>query len=307
MRYAYVTFLMRGDSYLPGALVLAYALKMQSQQDCICLVTHDVSHEARKALHVLYDAVIPIDALQLEKTATGGRSDRKILPTRFQALRLCKNGGLGKAYDKIILLDADVLPLCDYDSLFRLNTPAGILMENKNACYSHASENTDKWNWHTLYDPICPHGTRIPAQFTNRVLHDPSNMGVNAGLWVLAPSMPEYEAILHALPQVAHLAAIFPWPEQQLATLLWSGRWTNVDIRYNSIGGYPRAEVLKGIHYAGVKPWQWKHRSIKLYSRFADFKLWYTYYNAMYVSHKAFRNRPALVRLWKFIVSQTPF
>ncbi|MCL2198083.1 MAG: hypothetical protein FWB80_04090 [Defluviitaleaceae bacterium] len=295
MRYAYVTFIMRGDGYLPGALVLAYALKMQTTIDCVCLVTDDVSEKAKQALRVLYDEVITIDELRFNKTAVGGRSDRKILPTRFQALRLCD-------YDKIILLDADVLPLHSYDSLFQLDTPAGILMENKTDCYSNGTKNLQKWSWHTLYEPLCPHGKKIPKEITDRVKQNPHNMGVNSGLWVLAPSTEEYSTLRHALnnPSITKYTDKFLWPEMQMATMLWSGRWTNIDIRYCSIGGYPRIDVLWGIHYAGLKPWQRNHRSVSHYAKFPDFRLWYNFYNAMYLNHAEFRIIPSLNKLWQF-------
>jgi glycogenin glucosyltransferase len=280
---------MRGDAYLPGALVLGYALKMQSKINSVCLVTNDISEKAKYALKIFYDAVLPINELRFSKTVSGGRSDRKILPTRFQALRLCE-------YDKIILLDADVLPLYDYDSLFNLNTPAGILMENKKSCYSKTSA-TEKWSWHNLYEPLCPHGKKIPREITDRIKNDPLNMGVNSGLWVLTPSENDYEILHNALNTQTN---ILPWPEMQLATMLWSGRWTNVDIRFCSIGGYPRIEILWGIHYAGLKPWQWKHRSINRYAKFPDFKLWYSFFNTMYFSHNELREIPMLKRLWEF-------
>lgn len=302
MRYAYVTFLMRGDGYLPGALVLAYALKMQTKIDCICLVTNDVSEKAKTTLRVLYDAVIPVDELRFGKTVVGGRSDRKMLPTRFQSLRLCEGGGLGRAYDKIILLDADVLPIHDYDSLFQLDTPAGILMENKMDCYSNGTEDSQKWSWHSLYEPLCPHGSKIPKEITDRIQQDLHNMGVNSGLGVLTPSMEEYNTLCTAMntPDITKYTDKFFWPEMQMATMLWSGRWTNVDIRYCSIGGYPRIDILWGIHYAGLKPWQWKHRSVNHYAKFPDFKMWYSFYNAMFFSHAKLRELPALKRLWEF-------
>jgi len=294
---------MRNDSYLPGALVLAYALKMQTNLDCVCLVTENISKSACHALHVLYDKVITTDELKFENVVKGGRSDRKNLPTRFQALRLCENGGLGAAYDKIILLDADVLPLHNYDALFALNTPAGIIMENKTACYSSGIQDSAKWSWHALYEPTCPHGLKIPYALTDRVRTDPLNMGVNSGLWVLRPSMDEFNEVSEAMnnPEILNLLEKFPWPEMQLATLLWSGRWTNVDIRYCSIGGYPKPDVLFGMHFAGVKPWQIKHRSITHYARFPDFLLWYEFFNAMYWSHSELREISSLKKICEFI------
>ena len=298
MRYAYVTFLMGGDGYLPGALVLAYALKTQTKHDCICLVTKDVSHRARNALGLVYDKVILIQELRIKSDINTGRNDRNILMTRFEALQLGPDGNLGQHYEKIILLDADVLPIGGYDQLFSLPAPAGILMEYKELCYSGATANSDTWSWHDF----CRHGEPIPKEVTDRVGYDFSNMGVNAGLWVLKPCQAEYSNIITALniPETMALVKKFPWPEMQLATLLWSGRWTNIDIKYCSIGGYPRINALNGIHFAGLKPWQIKNRSAIHYAKFPDFTLWRQFYIGMYWSLPALREYPALKRLWEF-------
>lgn len=302
MRYAYATFLMRGDGYLPGALVLAYALKIQTKHDCICLVTGDVSPEARHALSLVYDKVILIDELRIKSSVSTGRSDRNLLMTRFEALRLGHDGGLGEQYEKISLLDADVLPISSYDELFNLPVPAGIIMEGRNESYSGGSAASHKWSWHSHYEPLCPHGMPIPKELTDRAAHDPSNMGVNAGLWVLQPCKKEYDSFVAALhtPEVMNMVKNFPWPEMQLATLLWSGRWTNVDIRYCSIGGYPRIDVLHGIHFAGLKPWQIKSRSAEHYAKYPDFVLWRQYFTALYWSTPGLHEYPMLKRLCKF-------
>ena len=294
MRYAYVTFLMRGDGYLPGALVLAHALKMQTKHDCVCLVTKDVSNRAVSLLNMMYDKVIQINELRIKSDVHTGRSDRNILMTRFEALQL--------KYGKIILLDADVLPLSGYDDLFSLQTPAGIIMERKDECYSGSTSDSSKWSWHNHYEPICPHAERIPTEITNRVLYDLSNMGVNAGLWVLSPSQTEYNGIINALhsPEILSLAEKFPWPEMQLATLLWSGRWINIDIRYCSIRGYPRIDILNGIHFAGLKPWQIKNRSAAHYAKYPDFTLWRQFFMSLYWSSNVFHEDSGLKRLYKF-------
>jgi len=302
LQYAYVTFLMRGDGYLPGALVLAYTLKMQTKYDCICLITEDVSNHAQCALRLVYDRVIIVNELRIKSDVRIGRNDRNILMTRFEALRLGQDGGLGQKYDKIILLDADVLPLYKYDDLFSLQTPAGIVMEQKGNSYSGATSISNKWSWHEHYEPLCSHGTYTPKSITERVKYDPSNMGVNSGLWVLSPSKSEYSNIVTALhkPEIMNLVKNFPWPEMQLATLLWSGRWVNIDIRYCSIGGYPRIEAIYGIHFAGLKPWQINSRSAIHYAKYPDFTLWRQFYTALYWSFTSLQEYPMLKRLWKF-------
>jgi len=246
--------------------------------------------------------VIPINRVRMKSSVKHGRSDRDLLLTRFEALRLGPDGDLCAGYDKIILLDADVLPIQGYDVLFGLETPAGIIMEDRVGSYSDYNEISGQWSWHDLYNPICPHGTRIPSCLTGRVREDPLNMGVNAGLWVLGPSMKEYAAVFDSLddPEIMGHVKAFPWQEMQLATILWSGRWTNVDIRYCSIGGYPKPDLLYGMHFAGLKPWQINKRSIGHYAYYPDFKLWYGCYTAMYWSHGELRRYPVLKRLWEF-------
>jgi len=286
---------MRGDGYLPGALVLAYALKQQTKHDLVCLVTDDVSPRAKDALGLVYNKVILIDELRIKSSVGTGRSDRNLLMTRFEALRLTD-------YDKIMLLDADVLPIHGYDELFALPAPAGIVMEGKHESYSHASADSGKWSWHDTYEPLCPHGASIPKEITDRVAADAANMGVNAGLWLLEPSQAEYDNVVAALhtPQIMDMVKNFPWPEMQLATLLWSGRWTNIDIRYCSIGGYPRLDILNGVHFAGLKPWQIKSRSAAHYASFPDFVLWRQYFAAVYWTNPELHEYPMLKRLVKF-------
>jgi glycogenin glucosyltransferase len=285
---------MRGDGYLPGALVLGYALGMQSGYDRLCLVTEDVSERAKGALRCVYDRVVPISEVRTKSAVREGRKDRNILMTRFEALRL-------EGYDKIVLLDADVLPIEGYDALFLLPAPAGIIMERKEECYAGARED-GRWSWHDLYGPICPHGTRIPKEITDRVGGDDTNMGVNAGLWVLEPSQQTYDdaAAYMQLPEIGEKIKRFPWPEMQLATLMWSGTWTNVDIRYASIGGYPRLDTLKGVHFAGLKPWQIKNKSAAHYAKFPDFTLWREYFAALYWKTPQLREIPSLQRLMGF-------
>jgi len=42
---AFVTFLMLNDSYLPGALMLAYGLrKQETEVDLVCLITEEITH-----------------------------------------------------------------------------------------------------------------------------------------------------------------------------------------------------------------------------------------------------------------------
>ncbi len=291
-RYAYVTFVMRNDSFIPGALVFAYGLRKQNTEaDLICIVTENVSDHAKQALNILFDRVIVIDEIYVPHKDRHERQDRPFLFTRFHAFRLGKDGDLDGDYDKILLCDADLLPIRHYDSLFELQAPAGVLNEKKAYCME--SENgkyvipdsvfeDSTWIWHRVYKDI-PFGSPIPKAITDRVKTDQQNMGVNAALYLFEPSLEFFEDIIDDLEKETTKEEIgrYPWPEMQYITAKLSGEWHNMDLKFSSFNGYPTLEVLNGIHYAGLKPWQLKHRSIMHFAKNDDYKLWYAVFMQM--------------------------
>jgi len=295
-RYAFVTFLMRNDNYLPGALMFAFGLREKgTRADLVCMVSGNVSESAKFALKLIFDYVVDIDEIHVPNTRGHERQDIPYVFTRFNALRLGVDGDLGFNYEKIVIADADVLPLRFYDHLFTLDTPAGIINECK-ANFLDCDQKghyripktlfTDgKWKWHSIYGDICPHGHHIPQYITDRVAANPQNLGINSSLFVLTPCLRTYTDLINALnnPEIRELVCKkFKWPEMQYATMAWSGEWTNIDIRFSGINGYPDISVLCGIHYAGTKPWNARNRQSMLrVMKFPDYRLWYMKYIEM--------------------------
>lgn len=288
-RNAYVTFIIMNDSFLPGALMFAYGLHCQNvTEDIVCLVSGNISKGAIAALHCLFDKVINVDEVFISHEMRQGRQDRPYLFSRFNALRLGKDGDLKQNYKKIILCDADLYPLKDYKKLFSLPAPAGIINENKEHCMIYDNKghyvwnnenNSNEWCWHKEYNNICAHGQRIPSNITDRIKYNYNNMGVNASLWVLEPSQIEYEMIMEDInkKETQSLINHLQWPEMQYATLHWSGQWTNIDIKYSSFNGYPKIDILNGLHYAGTKPWKYKNlKHLKHFFSYPDYYFWYT-------------------------------
>lgn len=278
--YAYVTFLMRNDSFLPGALVLGHRLrKQQTSHDLVCLVTKDISKQSIKGLRHIYDVVEVVDEIKVSHPDRQSRQDRPYLFTRFQALRLGPYGDLGYGYTKIVLLDADVLPIHSYDKLFKLEAPAGIINEKKSNWVGTQEDSSQEMTvWQKHYNSVCPHGQRIPKDLTDKVWHDPLNMGVNACVWVLEPSMIDYKRILEivACPKVLQKISHFKWPEMQFATAYYSGRWTSIDYIYCAYNAYPSLYKVYGTHYAGLKPWRLsKKKALIHYCSHPDYQLWY--------------------------------
>lgn len=300
-RFAHVTFLLLNlnDSYVPSILLLAYALKRQgSQADVVCMVSGDYpDQETRPALEMMYDHVIDIEPFYIPHKRRQERQDRPFLFTRLQGLRLGSDGDLGFNYEKIAVLDADILPLRYYDHLFAVNTPAGIINEQRTNFIEYDEEGQfiipesvdvdGTWRWHRIYGEICPHGAKIPKEITDRGITDLTNLGIIGALFVLDTSMEEYRAIQEDVqkPDVAELVGDkYDLPDMQYLTVRYSGQWTNIDLRFCGLSGYPNMDVLFGNHYAGFKPWSFGKKNLKTLKRFArfpDFQFWYAEYEAM--------------------------
>ncbi|HPJ23626.1 MAG TPA: glycosyltransferase [Bacillota bacterium] len=310
-RYAYVTFIIRNDSYLPGALVFAYALRKQNtKHDLICVVSDNITSQAVNFLKVLYDDVIVMKEVYVEHERRHERQDRPFLFSRFNAFRLGVDGDFGHAYQKIIIADCDLLPLKGYDGLFNLDAPAGIINEKKEYCMTYEDGKyiipdsvykSGEWIWHQIYRDI-PHGSKIPKEITDRINEDPQNMGINASLMLFEPSMTLYHSIMDDLliSDIQKQISSYNWPEMQYITLKMSGKWTNIDLRYSSFNGYPTVDVLYGIHFAGLKPWSIKNKSIKSYRKFPDYQLWFSTYIEM-LDHFPELKKGKLLRIYDFL------
>lgn len=298
-RRAYVTFLMFSDSYLPGCLMTAYGLRRQrTRARLVCMVTADVTAGAREALRALYDDVVPVDELNPPRDEQGSRQFVPRVFTRFNALRLGPDGGLARDYRKVVLLDADLLPLRDYDDLWELPAPAGLINERRDHVVELDADGCivqpeGPSVWHRVYGSVCPHGAPIPREITDRVGTDHTNRGINGSLFVFEPSAAEYEAFRSwiASPGIADLVRRhWRWPDMQAATLYWSGRWTSIDVSYSVLYAYPSVESARGLHFAGVKPWAWREDGFaRRLQRFPDYRLWSTLYREMLARYPELR------------------
>ena len=320
-RRAFVVFLMFNDSYLPGALTAAYGLERQnSPSQRVCVVTREISANARDMLSVLYDDIIEIEPIGVPEAENGQGSARQLTGsarvqdaalTRMGSLRLGPDGDLGATFEKVAVIDADLLPIRDFEDLWELPTPAGIINEHR----SHMAEvdangelivrpetlTTGKWIWHDIYDEICPHGSLIPEEITDRVASDAENYGVNASLVLHEPSVGVYREFMAwaARPEIANLIRNeWSWIDQQAATLFWSGEWTSIDPSYSSFYGYPSLGLSRGLHFAGVKPWSWRKKGFeRRLGRFPDYRMWADIYLEMFDAKPWFRQHGGLRKI----------
>jgi len=129
-KFAYCTLVMRGDKYIPGALITGYSLKLISSPDIdiIVMITSDVSKEAKNLLTKIFDRVILVEYIKYE-------SKFPIIKTKEQKKRY--SVWLADSYtkwniinfieyEKILLLDADTVIIRNIDDVFDFDTPAGV-------------------------------------------------------------------------------------------------------------------------------------------------------------------------------------
>lgn len=319
---AFVTFLMFNDSYLPGCLMAAYGLLRQgSKSDRVCFITRDVSDRARRALQNVYTKVldveeIPVPGYTSESSVpgaarTGSARVKGAALTRFAALRLGRDGGFGCSYEKIVNIDADLLPVRDFDDLWDLPAPAGIVNEHRSHMADIDEEGrlvdrpdaleTGEWVWHDHYRDICPPGAPVPKEITDRVATDVENYGVNASLLVLEPSKATFDDFMRWAGEGDVYDLVrdgWAWTDQQAATLYWSGQWTSLDPSYSMFYGYPAIELARGLHYAGIKPWSWRKKGFaRRIERFPDYALWSRQYLEMVEDFPELRQLEGLRRL----------
>lgn len=294
-RCAYCTFLIGSGRYLPGILTFAYALRKQGvDAELICIVTEEVPEECAYFISCLYDRVYCARQSRVDNRNRGGRGDRERLFVRFAVLELLRRKGLH--YDKLILCDADLLPLRNYAQLCRCPAPSGILNEKKENVIGYGRE--QRWIWYDVYRDIPP-GARIPKEITDRVMNDTANLGVNSVIYVLEESTIDYSEIASDLEDgdIRRLIAAFPWPDMQYMTYKLSGRWYNLDIRYASFNSFPDLHSVYGTHYAGMKPWDVDCRSWRHYCGHEDYKLWICVFLNMMREHPGLERCARLRRL----------
>ena len=232
-KYAYVTVMYGNNIYLTGALVLGYSLKRSgTQYDRVVMVTEDVSDEFISFLKPMYTHIIIMDYMIVSNDIFSE------LDTRFRDV-FTKLNCLGLIqYDKIILLDLDMIVAKNIDHLFKLNAPAACLKR--------------------FY---VPYGKIIPK---NNICKDNKLVGsINAGLMLLKPDRVELESIRDDVSKNKQINK-YKYPEQDYLSLRYCGEWTSITFNYNFQFGlthrvkkchYGLSDIYV-IHYSSsYKPW----------------------------------------------------
>ena len=149
---AYGTFIFKDGGYLPGLLMVAYRLrKLGTNTKIICCYTKDIPRSILDTLSYFYDELIEVDYLKVGRKRTGRQAPLPWMFTRFRLLGL-------NNIEKLIILDADMLPINSFDPIFELNSPAGVINESKDRVVGSLKTlaKLKSWEWHEHYGLIAP-------------------------------------------------------------------------------------------------------------------------------------------------------
>lgn len=236
VKYAYVTTLFGNNIYLTGALILGYSLmKTDTSHDRIIMVTPDVSDKYRSILKSVYTRVLPIEYLDASPNIFIDKNTRfKNVFTKLQCLTLIE-------YQKIVLLDIDMIVLKNIDHLFLLDAPAACIKK------------------YTI-----PYGKKIPPNII--CTKDSKLIGsINAGLILLEPNLIDWEFIKSDIMKDDQKHQ-FRYPEQDYLSLLYCNKWTSISFNYNFQFGLTKRvkkmrykiHAIYVVHYSSsYKPWSY--------------------------------------------------
>ncbi|KAH8179272.1 glycosyl transferase family 8 domain-containing protein [Sarocladium implicatum] len=267
--------LITNTNYLPGLLTLHHTLTnvFSTQYPLVALTSPSLPQSALDALTARSIPHQPVPFLQPasegQQTGGGGGGDQAGLAysdPRFRDTwtKLAVFGLTG--YDRIVLLDADMLPLKSMDELLDdAFLPLDAPPEHKSSSDSSSTRVLAACHACTCNPFHRPHypDSWVPANCGLTALHaspsqaqisggSPGPLGVlNSGLLVLRPSATNYALIHQHMHDHGHK---YIFPDQDVIANTFPGRWVPLPYVYNA---------LKPMRFKGVHDAIWRDESVK--------------------------------------------
>jgi len=270
---AYVTLVMKGNDYVPGAVVLAHSLRQTAHvgYDIVCMVTPDVT--ARATLKRFFDHVVEVDYLTYKAAPLATAKIRQLYKnwvnqagTKWQCLSLTQ-------YEKVIFLDSDKAVFENLDPLFQLAAPAATFS-------SPHAEPFAKKNINNPCQGKVKHGEKIPRDLVESGLFRARSVTLIGTCVLLEPNKEHLETYKNMMKKMEPfgLSNCMNMIDEQSLALLYheyirNKRWTYIHPRYNCICWHPdwlEGETPALFHFFGQKPWLQKP------NEWRDLAAWWT-------------------------------
>jgi hypothetical protein len=263
--------LITNTNYLPGLLTLNYTLKhvLASKYTLVALTSPSLPSSAIDALNARSIPHQSVPYLEPSAPSSDTSDEPKLAfsDPRFRDTwtKLAVFGLTG--YDRIVLLDADMLPLKSMDELLDddflpLDTPPESSSSSTEALGTRILAASHACTCNPFKRPHYP-SSWVPSNCGLTALHSnpslaqtsggkPGPLGVlNSGLLVLRPSA-TYYTLIHDHMQAHGHSYIFP--DQDVLAYTFPDRWVPLPYVYNA---------LKPLRFKGVHDAIWRDESVK--------------------------------------------
>lgn len=281
--------------YLLGAILVAHMLKNRfhnydlyknntrgTKADIICMVTPDIDNDIIEILKLFYDYVITVPYISWSDYNLS--DEIRYNENKFIHIQDLSKGNLNNShgfckvmtklnifnsqlfkYKKVVLLDADIIPLGFYDTLFTLETPAGWLEFRHHQMINLGLDPTNDRS------TLCIHSQKILPFLTD--LNNKYSSDINASILVIEPDINLFNEMINELKTpldkwfginkehsgfwyMDKFYDHYKFPEQNYLTKKFSGKWKCIDVVYTK--WIKNANDSLGISLAGIieKPWE---------------------------------------------------
>ncbi|KAG2184533.1 hypothetical protein INT43_000442 [Umbelopsis isabellina] len=251
---AWAVALTSTDKYVNGIIVLASAFEQQqSKYPLVVLYTpQTVSEQVIDQLADLGCDMIPIEPIV-------PKADLKYLFERFSKTWTKLRAWQQTDYERLVLMDADMLPLHNMDELMTMTLEGPDWVAASHACTCNPqriSHYPKDWTPSTCAFTGCDRtaGTIHPPSMEKRDYF-------NSGLVVLTPNETVFKRMLEKLDNDEELMK-YCFPDQDFLNDIFKGHWVPLPYSYNALKTLPTAHHdmwdltdVKNIHYILTKPW----------------------------------------------------
>jgi alpha-N-acetylglucosamine transferase len=321
-KYAITTLLFGGDSYLPGVLLLGSSIRKlmpkpyEKYITLCCMVTHDVSQEARELISKIYDRVIDVDYLQIPPSLIKHKNPhtQNTYSKTFTKLRIFEMTD----YDKVLFMDSDMLVLKkDFFSLFNLNTPAAVFLGKlsnnpQDRYFKEFKENGNLFK--QFQNKYCDwqgkgkdlHGNLIPynKKYENEQISN--GMNIETSVLLIKPSKYMMNEVNKYVEDIKQKQIKMSGDTEMISRLFkdklyaieprFFGRWVNPE-------EHPELVVLD-LYGSDGKPWDTsKFKELIKYIEVGDVSYWWNMYSDVYKAIYSKWNNKMLDTLYESIVN----
>ena len=217
------------DTLIANAMTLGYRLRRHSKQKRIVLATKDIMREPVFKYVRFYWEVREIEDIHASPFLLRKCDFRfSRVFTKLRVMQLCD-------FDKIVMLDADLLPRANCDELFLFMAPSAMMRGNCDHIPGEArrrdsfyNQQCKPWGCDSNLKELCE------CEWGTYCNHWSLLGGINAGVVLLEPSAEVFEDMQDALNNPEHRCHVASTgPEQDFLTRWYHDCWHSFSKKYN--------------------------------------------------------------------------